>query len=92
MQNPCIFNIPGIFITLSNIYTMLRHIKSPGILDIFRTLYNPCIYNHAIFRTLAHLESKASLKSSQTYKMIRHIQSPDIVSEWGRPPMLFFES
>ena len=37
-------------------------------LDIFRTLYNPCIYNRAIFRTLAHLETQASSKSCRTCK------------------------
>ena len=46
--------------------------------DIFRTLCNPCIYNHAIFRTLTHLEPAASSKACQKCKMIRYIQSPSI--------------
>ena len=40
---------------------------------IFGTLGNPCIYNLAIFITLAYLEPEASSKSSQTCKMIMHI-------------------
>ena len=47
--------------------------------DIFRSLCSPCMYNHVIFRTLAHSGPKASSKACQTYKMIRHIQSPGIV-------------
>ena len=44
----------GIFSYCSGI---LRHIQ----IYSFRTLCNPCIYNHAIFRTLAHLEPEACL-------------------------------
>ena len=47
--------------------------------DICRTLCNPCIYNRAIFGTLAHLELEASSKACQTCKLIRYIQSPGIV-------------
>ena len=47
--------------------------------DIFRTLDNSCLYNHTIFRTLAHLELEASSKACWTHKVIRHIQSPGIV-------------
>ena len=64
---------------------LLRYIEP--YLDILRTLCNPCMYKHAIFRTLAYLEPEASAtcilnKSSeacQTCKMIRHIQRPCIV-------------
>ena len=45
--------------------------------DIFGTLCNPCMYNHAIFRTLACLEPKTSSKACQTCQMIRHIKSPE---------------
>ena len=65
----------GIFIP--EVYSLLRHVKQYS--DIFRTLYNPCIYSRPIFRTAAHLEPEASSKSSRTCKMIRHIQSPSLV-------------
>ena len=54
-----------------------RHIDTNS--DIFRTLHNLCIYNHAIFRTLADLEPDPSSKACETCKMIRHIQCPGIV-------------
>ena len=41
--------------------------------DIFRTPCYPCIHSHVIFRTLEHLECKASSKASQRCKMIRYI-------------------
>ena len=47
--------------------------------DIFGIWRNFCIYNRAIFRTLAYLEPKASAKVCLTCKMIAHIQSPGIV-------------
>ena len=62
---------------LKHIQTLLRHIELYW--DIFRTLYNPCIYNHAIFRILPHLEPDASSKVCQICKIIRYIQSPGIV-------------
>ena len=43
------------------------------------TLRNPCIYNRAIFRTLAYLEPKTSSEACQTCKMIIHYRSPGIV-------------
>ena len=62
--------------TLRHILALLRHIEPYS--DIFRTLCKPCIYNRAIFRTLAYSELKASSKACRTFKMIRHIQSPGI--------------
>ena len=50
-----------------------------GYSEIFGNIRNPCIYNRAIFRTLAYLEPKASSKACRTCKMIMHIQSPGIV-------------
>ena len=47
--------------------------------DIQRTLCNPSIYSHAIFRNLAYLKREVSPKACWTCKMIRHIQSPSIV-------------
>ena len=44
--------------TLRHIEALLRTIEPYS--DIFRTLHNPCIYNRAILRTLAHLEPEAS--------------------------------
>ena len=41
--------------------------------DIFETLCNPCTYNCVIFRTLAYLEPKASLKACRTFKMIERL-------------------
>ena len=69
----------GIFIpeVYPEVNSLLRHVKQYS--DIFRTLYNPCIYSRPIFRTAAHLEPEASSKSSRTCKMIRHIQSPSLV-------------
>ena len=57
----------------------MRHIEPHS--DIPRTLCNSCIYYHAIFRTLRHLEPKTSLIACQTCKMIRHTQSPGILSK-----------
>ena len=42
------------------------------------TLRDPCIDNHAIFRTLVYLERKASSKACQTYQISMHIQRPGI--------------
>ena len=47
--------------------------------DIFRTMCNPCMYNCAIFKTLADLEPETSSKVCKTCQMIRHIQSPGMV-------------
>ena len=60
-----------------DIQALLKHIEPYS--DILRTLRNPWIHNHALFRTLAHLESEASSKACQTCKMMRNIQSPVIV-------------
>ena len=59
------------------IQALLRHIDPNS--DIFRTLHNLCVYNHAIFRTLADLEPDPSSKGCETCKMIRHVQCPGIV-------------
>ena len=50
-----------------------------NISNIKLTLPNTCIYNRAIFRTLAYQEPEASSKSCETCKMITNIQSPGIV-------------
>ena len=39
---------------------------------------NPCIYNHGIFRTLAHLENEGYSKACRTCKMTKHFQRTDI--------------
>ena len=52
----------------------MRHIEPYSI--IFRTLCNPYIYSHAIFRTLAYWEPQASSKACGTWKMVKHIQNP----------------
>ena len=62
---------------LRHIQALLRHTELYS--DIFRTPSNPCIYNHAVFRTLTHLEPEASSKGCQICKMTRHDQSPGIV-------------
>ena len=64
----------GIF---RNYWRILSHIH------ILITLYNPCIYNRAIFRTLTHLDLKAFSKACQRCKMTRHIQSPQKQSSRG---------
>ena len=75
--------------TVSNIQScsgILRDIKAYlsifkhywGIIKNIRTL-SLCIYNRAIFRTLAFLEPEASSESCRTCKIIMHIQSPCIV-------------
>ena len=58
--------------------------------DIFKTLRNPCIYNCAIFRTLAYLELKTYSKTCHTCKMIRHIQTPGIVRTVFQGYLLIF--
>ena len=63
---------------LSHIQALLWHIESCS--GIFRNLCNPCIYNLAIFRTLAYLEPEASSKTCRPCKMIRHIPNLDIVT------------
>ena len=50
-----------------------------NISNIKLTLPNTCIYNRAIFRTLAYQEPEASSKSCETCKMIMNIQSTGIV-------------
>ena len=46
--------------------------------DIYGTLHNPCIYNCALFKTLAYLVPDSSSKACWTCHMIMHIQSPCI--------------
>ena len=67
----------AIFSHVQALWETLRHTEPYS--DIFRSLCSACIYNHVIFRTLAHSQPKASSKACQTYKMIRHIHSPGIV-------------
>ena len=69
----------AIFSHFQAYWEALRHIQAYS--DIPRTLCNSCIYKHAIFRTLRHLEPKTSLIACQTCKMIRHTQSPGILSK-----------
>ena len=62
----------------------LRNIEAySGIVEvfwaIFITLWNPYLYNRAIFRTLGHLEREAASEACGTSKMIWHIQSFGIV-------------
>ena len=60
--------------TLRHTEAYLGIIEAYGaIIKIFGTLRDPCMYNCALFRTLAYLEAKASLKSCQTCKMIMHV-------------------
>ena len=66
-----------IFSHVQALWETLRHTEPYS--GIFRSLCSTCIYNHVIFRTLAHSRPKASSKACQTYKMIRHIHSPGIV-------------
>ena len=73
----------GIFRDIQKYSAMLRHIEAIQALlrhtepnsDKFRTLHNTCLYNYAIFRTLAYLAPKTSSKACWTCKMI---QSPGI--------------
>ena len=67
---------------MRQIQALLKHTEPYS--DIVR-IYSPCIKNSAIFRTLAHLDSEASLKTCQTCKMIRHIQGPGIISNLPKP-------
>ena len=60
-----------------HIQALLRHIESYS--EIFKTLCNPCICNHAIFKTLTHLEPGASSSVCGICKMIRHVQCPGII-------------
>ena len=46
--------------------------------DMFGTLHNPCIYNCALFKTLAYLVPDSSSKVCWTCHMIMHIQNPCI--------------
>ena len=64
----------------------LRYINTySGIIEAYWSIFrniktqcNLCIYNHAIFRTLEHLEPDTFSNFCQTIKMIRHFQSSDI--------------
>ena len=66
-----------------------RHIES--YLDIFRPLWNSCMYKRTIFRTLAYLEPEASStcilnessEACQTCKTTRHIQNSLFKHFWG---------
>ena len=58
---------------LWHIQALLRQIKRYS--GIFRPLCNTSRYNHAIFKTLTHLEPEASSKACRTCKMMRHIHS-----------------
>ena len=60
-------------------YTKRFLLKKVCSLKVFGTLCNSCIYNHAIFRTLAYLELEASSKDCRACKMIMFIQSSSIV-------------
>ena len=59
----------------------LRHTETSrhycGIFSLFWTY--SCLYNRAMFRTLAKLENKVSSKDCQPCKVIKHIQSPSMV-------------
>ena len=73
----------AIFSHVQSYWGTLRHIKAySGIIEAYRdilgTLRNPCIYNRAIFRTLAYLEPEASSKVCWTYKMFMHIHTHGI--------------
>ena len=57
---------------------MPNHIQTYSELCAWPLHVKPC-QNSDIFRTLTHLECKASSKACWTSKMIRHIQSPGIV-------------
>ena len=65
----------------------LMHIEAySGVIEAYwtifshiRTLYNPYIYNRAIFRILAYSEPEVSSRACGTCKMIGYIQSPGIV-------------
>ena len=63
IENPGIVRAvySGMFSLFRHIQALLRHTDPP--LDRYRILCNPCIYNRAIFRTLAHLEPEASPKA-----------------------------
>ena len=74
----------AIFSHVQTYWRTLRHIQEllrPTEIypDISKSPCIPCIWNRAIFRTLAHLQPELSPKVCQTWKMIRHIQSFGIV-------------
>ena len=66
-------HILGHSVTLSHVQALLRRMEPLS--ETFGTLRNHCIYNRAIFRTLAYLEPKATSKDCQTCKMIRDIDA-----------------
>ena len=73
----------AIFSHFQAFWGTLRHTEAYSDIEaywaIVRSLCSPCIYNHVIFRALAHSRPEASSKACQTYKMIRYNQSPGIV-------------
>ena len=57
---------------LMYIQALLRHIQP------YSTLHNPCIYNCAIFKTLTHLEPKASSMPVEHVRLSSVFRAPGI--------------
>ena len=66
-----------IFSQVQAYWEILRHIEAySGIIEAYGAT---CLYNRAIFKTLAYSKPEASSKDCPTCKVIMHIQSPVIV-------------
>ena len=66
---PCLDTLGDIM----HIQALLGHIKPYS--GIFRTLYNPCIYSRAIFRTQGIFNSLLNIKDDQAYSEPWHSQN-----------------